>query len=575
MAITITANLDASGVKTGASQAAGAIDGLASKAENSNDSLDQLAKEMATEFDGLKAKTEALKASLADMGNTGEAALDGIGDGADRAGKSMDGIAPKSSMAGKITAVATSFNAVVVGIKGAFEAAKKFEEAVDFLAENGVEGAKKLGGAIDEIKEKLFDLADDPLNDHIFDFLTGAIEKSTTLAGVYNSLRTDAVSRLSAAFADLGEVTGQWSQGTVAALRELEESQQKHRESAEERKADLAAAAAESEAALKREAAAVEAVADIEKTLAGIEEARHKTAFQGVLDLIDSEEQLRKAIEQETEAIKERAKEGKLSDEERKRSLSKIEAAEARINTIRKTHAAAEKDAAEAVTQAAEQQAAKREQLAQDEFANKARIEAEFAALKDKHAADEVARQGKAHQAAIDLERKAIDDRKRLLGGKDVGGAEQLIGDQNRDQVRKAFAERQAKLATQQTVAENGTEYNAADPAKQKRMEAELSRQRRQALANAQRQFDRGQADPMAIREAQGELANAAVDGAKASGQLSNETAQALRESVGELVRTANEVEQLRGEVNNVRRLIGATEAQGQRRRGQNAGARQ
>ena len=650
MAITITATLDASGVKTGATQASDAIDGLWDQAQATSEGMANSLEDANNETRNLTDEIQALQAELSQVGSESADAFNQLESGADRAGKSMEKVAPPANIAQKITAVSTGFMAVVQGIKTGVEFAKKFDEAFRSMADEGNEAAGRVVVQLDKIHGGFAKLKNDPLVQDSFNLIADGTGKASEYLDFLGKDAVEVVNKWSGMMTYIGESFGIFEEGTHKARAAMEEFQATEREGLGKKLEAEAAAAAETEAAAKREAAVKGSLTEIEKTLSGIEEARFKAAFQGTLDLIDSEEQLREAIEAEAEAIKERAKEGKLSDEDRRRSLSKIEAAENRIHTIRENHAQAVKDAAAEATKVAADESAKREKLARDEVANKARIEADFEALKNKAAADELDRQAKAHQASIDMERRAIDERKRLLTGKDVNGAEQLLQGQDPALVRRAFAERQAAEAEQQArakaksnthdspeerrrkqkeiaearqaaeaEAESKTKakqassggdsgenkwrdrrevaksrHAAAEAAEAKvrarqaassdggdwkeegrRDQADVARARQAALKNAQRQFDDGKSDPRAVMAAQQGLADQTVRAAFKSGNLSKETAAALHESTREIIKNQNELDQVTKEVAEINKLMQAASLQGNRRRAQNAGARQ
>ena len=112
-------------------------------------------------------------------------------------------------------------------------------------------------------------------------------------------------------------------------------------------------------------------------------------------------------------------------------------------------------------------------------------------------------------------------------------------------------------------------------PADNRRDEREIAKQRQKALANAQRQFDRGEANPEEVRKAQLGLSDQAVRAAFNGGKLSRETAAALHESTRELLALQAEQDETAREIANLKKIVGAAALQGQRRRAQNAGARQ
>jgi hypothetical protein len=553
MAITITATLDASGVKTGATQAANAVDGLKSTSEAAGDSLQNMASGPIDELARLSAETGDLRTAIKQMGGEGADAFNQLEDGATRASKALANVAPPANVAQKIAAVSTGFLAVVEGLKKGIEFARQFDATFREMASEGNAAAGRVVEQLDKIHGGFSKVKGDPLVQESFDLISDGAGKVSEYLDYLGRDAVEVVNKWSGAMVYIGESLGFFEEGTIAAREHMEKLQQTAREGFDQRQAEAAAEKAVADENLAQQ----QRLAVVNAEFAAIERDHSRDRLKARLDEVDSIEDITRSIAEESEAIRDLARDGKLTDDQRKQRIEGIRMAEQRVADLR--------------TKEREDQLAA-EQASSDESVRLAHAEAD---AKRRILAEEVALNQRAEAAKVDAERRAIEERKRLLGGKDVGGAEKLIGEQNREQVRKAFSEMQARLATQQTVAENGAEYNAADPAKQKRMEAELAKQRQKALANAQRQFDRGQADPAAIRAAQGDLANAAVDGARASGKLSNETAQALKESVGELVRTANEVEQLRGEVDNVRKLIGATSAQGQRRRSQNAGSRQ
>jgi len=216
------------------------------------------------------------------------------------------------------------------------------------------------------------------------------------------------------------------------------------------------------------------------------------------------------------------------------------------------------KDAREEADRLAKQSAEDANKAAQEsvKLAEAAAKERERIAKEEADAKDKIAKD------AIDQERRNMEERKRLVMGSGVNGAENLIASQTREQVREAYAQRQAEAAAGAFDASGATQK-------------EVSRQRQRALAMARRQFDNGKADASDIRDAQSDLAGKTVELAEKQGTVSKETAQALKEGTAELARQSNEMDQLRAEVENVRKLQGAISAAGSRRRAQVAGSRQ
>lgn len=228
MAITITANLDASGVKTGADQVTKSLDGMSSTAERSGDSLQDFARETQNEINDLKSRAAALKSELASMGDVGGDAMEEISDGANQATVSIDKMADRRD---RIQTVAVAYLAVADAIKKSYELGKKVVEVVNALAEEGNPAAIELADSFKEVKQSLLDIAEDPefqsmmrdVVEIIHEEVIPAI-KSIPDAWVESQ---DALERL---IASLGETLGVFAEGTSNTLAEMQASDAKIRE---------------------------------------------------------------------------------------------------------------------------------------------------------------------------------------------------------------------------------------------------------------------------------------------------------------------------------------------------------
>lgn len=531
MAITITAKLDASGVKSGAAQVGDALEGMADKGVQSTDKLDQVAKELFDQLGDLKGRTEALKVELASMAASGVNSLGRVEDAAEEAGDAIGSIGSlKSNAMGAITAISTGYLALV-DIAGKFvEAGAKGVETVRLLAEDGNPAAMELAGAFDEVKKQLFELAESPVFQEAFQDFADLIE--TRVVPAINSIPLamfDTVSAVELQAMKLKEFFGQVPEGSTDMLRQMQEMARTGYKIADE-------LAAKNREARKQAAEA----AKLESELSKIQNAKDDEALKQTLEQIKTEAELRDIIDDLTESVREEAAERNLSDEERERAITKIRIAEERLKEVRANSAESEKIAAEESVRIASNAASERERIAKEEADRKQQIARD----------------------ALEQERRNIEERKRLVLGGDVKGAEQLLGSQTREQVREAYARQQSEGASLAATFSGMSEK-------------EVARERQRALATARRQFDNGTANAADIRNAQVELAGQAADSAVAQGNVSKETAQATKEAIAELARTQNELGQVQAEMENMRKIMSGISQGANRRRAQVAGGRQ
>lgn len=350
MAITITAKLDASGVKSGAEEASAAVGGLGNSTESASE---QMQAGMAGTFDELKklkGEIEELQSELDQMGKEAEQSFGEVGGGAADAGgavKSIGGGATESR--DKIKTVAVAYLAVVDVVKKVGEFAKKAGEAIAWMAENGNPAAIELQESFKGVKHSILDIAEDPAFQDV-------------MAGLAVTIREDVIPAIQAipdawvatedfledGFASLGESVGLFAEGTREAMDEMQAADAKDRSLRQNRLAGQ-----------KEERASKNSLAKIEEALAGIEKARSDDAVKSALDQIKTEEELRDVIDDMTESLREQAKvstsseeEEKKKGEEIKRRLSGIVTAENRIKEIK---AEAKKEADEAHTEAVAQ----------------------------------------------------------------------------------------------------------------------------------------------------------------------------------------------------------------------------
>jgi len=529
MAITITANLDASGVKVGAKEASAALDGMATQAESSNDKLDQVAKELFGDLGALKERTAALKDELSRMADSGEQSLSEVSGAAEGAGESLKKVGDGASQSrDKIKTIAVAYLAVADVAKKVVELGKKVGEAIAWAAENGNPAAIELQESFKEVQSAMLEIAEDP----VFQDMLG---------GLADTIREDVIPALKAipdawvlvqdSYADglvvIGEGLGLFAEGTREVLGEMQAMEEKSRKSRQETRK-----------ATKQQEEDKKELDKVEVGLAKLQAARDADATQAALGQIETEGELQDVIEDMTEALRKRSKEEKLSDEDRQAAIGKIVQAEQRLKQVR-ANAASEsaKLAAESVKLAADS-AAERERIAKEEADTKEKLAKE----------------------SLDQDRKNIDERKRLLSGSDVKGAESLIGSQSRDQVRTAFANRQGMEAAASADSSGGSQKDIAAA-------------RQKAVALAKRQFDTGKADGEDVRKVQVDMANETVQNAEKLGTVSRDTASALRESVSEMARMQGDTERLRAEVDSVTKMQQAVILQGQRKRSQVSGA--
>lgn len=494
------------------------------------DKLDQVAQELQGELAELKGRTEALKAELASMGATGEDSLEGVGDAAKGTGDSLKSIgAGAAESRDKIQTVAVAYLAVADVVSKVAELGKKAGEAIAWMAENGNPAAIELQESFQDVKQSILDIAEDPA---FQDFLGEiAITINEDVIPAIKAIPDAWVSSqdwLEDSIVGLGESIGVFAEGTREAMDEMQAADKVDRES---RKGRLGA--------IREEREQKASLTKVEEELAKIAQARSDDEIRASLERIKTEEELQDVIDDLTESIREQAKEGKLSDEDRESGLKKIAAAEGRLKQLKADNASSEKAAADESVKIAADAAAERDRIAKAESDNKARIANE----------------------ALDNERKSIEERKRLLSGGDVKGAESVLGAQTREQVRDAYAAQQGGDAALKANYESGGDQKAIEAARKK------------AMAAARRDFDSGKAESDDIRAAQVELANNAADAGVAQGKVSKETAQATKEAIAELARTQNEMDQVQAEMASMRQLMNGVQQQGNRRRAQVAGA--
>jgi hypothetical protein len=532
MAITITAKLDSSGVRQGAAQVGDALEGMADKGVQSTDKLDQVAGELQDGLAELKGRTEALKDELSSMAASGANSLGRIENAAEEAGDAVDSISDgKSNALEAITAISTGYLALVDIAKKFVETGKKAVEVVNSLAEEGNPAAIELADSLGTVRAQLLDIAENPIFQQIFSDIADVINESVIPAireipgTVFEMVLMTQKQILS-----LKESLGLIPEGSVAMLETMQDVARNAYHIAEEVTKKN-----------REERKRLEEVAKVDAELAKIQNARDAEAVKATLDQVKSEEELRDIIDDLTESMRTQASEGKLSDEQKEASLRKIAQAEERISQLRTESTESEKKSAEESVKINGDAAKERERIAQEE-----------SDAKDKLAKEE-----------LDKERRNIDERKRLVTGGNVKGAEQLLGSQTREQVRDAYAEQQGTNAALRANYESGGDQK------------EVEKARRRALGLARRQFDQGNANPEEVRAAQVELAGKAADSAVAQGKSSKETAQATKEAIAELAKTQNELEQVQAEMANMRSLMGGISRQGERRRAQVAGSRQ
>jgi hypothetical protein len=531
MAITITAKLDASGVKKGANEAADAVDGLGQAAASTSDQMANELLDTRNEIQKLTDQIEDLQSELDDMAASGVSDLSRVENAAEEAGDAVDSIgAGKSTAMEAVTAISTGYLALV-DIAGKFvETGKKAVEVVNMLAAEGNPAAMELSESFGGVREQLLQLAESPIFQEVFQDFAELINTQVIPAiKAIPEAMFDSVSAVQLQIMGVKEFMGQVPKGTTEMMRQMHDM------------ARVAYKTADELSAKNREERKAKAeVAKIDAELAKIQAEKDADATQAALDNIKTEEELRDVIESLTESIREQAKEGKLSDEEREKSLRKIAQAEERIKQIRTESTETEKQSAEESVKIAGDAAKERERIAKEES----------------DAKDKLAKE------ALDQERRNIEERKRLVTGGDVKGAEQLLGAQSRQQVKEAYAQRKAEEAAGAFDASGASQK-------------EVAAGRKRALAQARRQFDNGSADAGDIRDTQVELASKAAEAAVSQGKSSKETAQATKEAIAEIAKNANELEQVQAEMANMRQIMGGISRQGERRRAQVAGARQ
>ena len=611
MAITITAKLDTKGVTDGAKEVVDSVKDIGEQADKSNDKLEQVAKELFDQLGDLKNRTTALQGELSRMADSGSAGVGRVKSAARTAERSLISVSDRANIAASsmnqlgeeslsatedfnsvlgeandkvdelasnvddlssqieemgsvstdsfggvvdsagdaaeaiggaagvdfkivlesITAVSTGYLALADIAKKFIEVGKKAVNVVKSLADDGNPAAVALAESIEEVKSQLLEIAENPLFQEMFTDIADVINSEVIPAirdipGTVFEMTLAAQKHIMA----FKEVLNLVPRGSTQMLMTMQDAARNAYQIAE-------GVGKKTREERKKQ----EEVAKVDEELAKIREAKNAESVKSALEHIQTEEELRDVIDDLTESIREEAHERNLTDEERAAAIGKIALAEERVNRLREENSTKEKQSAEESVKIAQDASKERVRVLQEEAENRDRLARE----------------------ALEQERRNIEDRKRLVMGGDVKGAEKLLASQTREQVRDAYAEQQGTNAALRANYESGGDQKAVELA------------RRRALGLARRQFDQGKANPEEVRAAQVELAGKAADSAVAQGKSSKETAQATKEAIAEMARTQNELEQVQAEMSNMRQIMGGISRQGERRRAQVAGSRQ
>lgn len=331
----------------------------------------------------------------------------------------------------------------------------------------------------------------------------------------------------------------------------------------------------------RREAAADSAAADgIEADLA---KQRAMEAEQAAAREINNRSSVNAAIEKELEFMRSLAAERKLTDEEREGFQRRIMQLEAHGREVeRKGHADrinqlnAERQAEEDHLQWKQE---REREVAEAAIAfQRRRLEAfnQFAEDIAARMAESQAAQERIQQESLARQRAAYEAHvKGLQQGFEQGGAVDAIQDAANDP--RAMADRLAQNradATRQELEGSGMSESA--------IEQRVEQARRQAFRQAQQQLQgggRGRGGPSfsddELRRATMDNTKAQFDQIRASGEVSQAAIDALARATVEQRKQSDELNALNEQIAEIKRQVGATQQDGDRRRSQRMGGRQ
>lgn len=395
--------------------------------------------------------------------------------------KSTDQLAGKGKdVKSKLSLPFTELNQGLQLLKqGAQLAARAFEA----LAADGNPAALELKDAFTGVQNALLDIANDPEIQSLGSSLASGIKEHLIPAvkGIPDAWRSaqDSIANFTA---HAGEAMGVFEKGTVQALKEIQIEEQNALEIAKE------AAKVAQERAM------------VEEKLAGILKRLGDQQELVAMARLTDERLINDLIEEETEQLRELAKEGRATAEQREASLKKIELLQRRLIELEKEEFDATiKDQEEASRRRFEAQQKANETAEKFWEQQKQRLDAEAQAVADTEEAKRQ-EQEKTRQAQRDALLKAA--------GPDIARARaQIDPRQLREQVASY---RQDFVAFQ-----GGT-----------------AKEIRDARIGAFRDFNRGMVGGEEIGRAQNTLLEQQVGNAKKRGQIDSQNAQLLRQVI-------------------------------------------
>ena len=326
MAITITATLDASGVKTGATQAANAVDGLKSAGETAGDSLQNMASDPSDELARLAAETGDLRAAIKLMGDSGSASLGRVEAAAESTGAAMR--AAGDGIASGATAASSAFSATMAAVDKIKQGLEAAVRGVNALADDGNAGSLELQESFGKIHERLLEAFNDP-----------AIQKALVdIAGLVENVVLPAIDAIPDAFYKSGKAAAQTYVRFQVMTHQMTEDQAALFDQMlgyADRGMEIARKA---ESANRQARLAKQREAAFDKELADIAYEKSKRGYESRLAEVDSIEQLSAAISEVTANLKREASEGKLTDESRRSGIDQIRLLEERLAQLREGH---------------------------------------------------------------------------------------------------------------------------------------------------------------------------------------------------------------------------------------------
>lgn len=510
-----------------------------------------------------KQEAAAVAAGMESIGDKATAASRETKSAADRIERELDEVESEAKSAGRavadigapntaerITAVASSFTAMVVGLKAATEAGKKAYEGIRFLAENGNADMQRLvdsisGDNTNSLKGALLSIASDP-----------AIgQASSGLANLFGMLSAEletVISDVRVASNDISlfvqnplAALGLGSDEAAERLRQLRSEfnlliGMERRAAAEEQNRN---------AVQQQTLALTEDIAALER---GIAETRQRQAAERSGDTLT----LSKLIADETKRLEELAAQSKLTNEERARGLQRLATLHASLETAQKTQDSEQEKRHQRELERIDDERALEQMSAEARIA----YEQAVADRKRQERLKEKQEQERERQSEIARQQQELSK----------GGA---VDELNRAASDPAALARQLAARRAQQAFEQANEDGVSLRERDRRVEEA----RRQAFRNAQRQFAGGREEfsQEEIAQAQQDNVNAQMQNMAQSGRFSRETLQALAKATQEQRQQSEEMQAMQDVLKEIQKQIGQTVQDGNRRRSQRNSNRQ